>query len=180
MLPAIIGGGIALILVIVWISMKNGLIAAENQIDNALASLDVQLKQRFDLIPQLIETVKGYVKHESSVLEKLTALRTVPKTTEGLARVSDDTSASVKSLFITAEAYPELKANEQFVFLQRSMNEVEEQLAATRRTYNMSVMEFNNKVEKFPSSMAAKNLKLTTKTYLKFDGAINEPVSTHF
>jgi len=158
-----------LVPVIAFIVIKNGLIAKENQVENAFASVDVMLKKRFDLIPQLTSCVSGYMTHEKDLLEKLTALRAGSRDTEALAQGNHELQNQFSQFLIKAEAYPDLKASEQFMMLQRSMNEMEEQLAASRRTYNMSIEIFNNAVLQFPSSIIAKKNKLEKKEYLKFN-----------
>jgi LemA protein len=158
-----------LVPVIAFIVIKNGLIAKENQVENAFASVDVMLKKRFDLIPQLTSCVSGYMTHEKDLLEKLTALRAGSRDTEALAQGNHELQNQFSQFLIKAEAYPDLKASEQFMMLQRSMNEMEEQLAASRRTYNMSIEIFNNAVLQFPSSVIAKKNKLEKKEYLKFN-----------
>lgn len=158
-----------LVPVIVVIVIKNSLIAKENQVENAFASVDVMLKKRFDLIPQLTSCVSGYMTHEKELLEKLTALRSGSRDTEALAQSNHELQNQFSQFLIKAEAYPDLKASDQFMMLQRSMNEMEEQLAASRRTYNMSIEIFNNAVLQFPSSIIAKRNKLNKKEYLKFN-----------
>lgn len=158
-----------LVPVITVIVIKNGLIAKENQVENAFASVDVMLKKRFDLIPQLTSVVKGYMTHESELLQKLTALRSSSRDAESLAQGNQELQEQFNQFLIKAEAYPDLKASDQFLMLQRSMNEMEEQLAASRRTYNMSIEIFNNAVLQFPSSVIAKKNNMTKKEYLKFN-----------
>lgn len=160
---------IILVPLIAVIVIKNGLIAKENQVENAFASVDVMLKKRFDLIPQLTSCVSGYMTHEKELLEKLTALRSGSRDTEALAQGNHELQTQFSQFLIKAEAYPDLKASEQFMMLQRSMNEMEEQLAAARRTYNMSIEIFNNAVLQFPSSVIAKRNNMEKKEYLKFN-----------
>ncbi|WP_300660906.1 LemA family protein [Fluviicola sp.] len=169
MLLIVIPVVIILIFVIAVIVIKNGLIAKENQVENAFASVDVMLKKRFDLIPQLTSCVSGYMTHEKDLLEKLTALRSGSRDTEALAQGNHDLQNQFSQFLIKAEAYPDLKASEQFMMLQRSMNEMEEQLSAARRTYNMSIEIFNNAVLQFPSSVIARRNRMEKKEYLKFN-----------
>lgn len=171
MLLILISSLAVLILVplIVVVVIKNSLIAKENQVENAFASVDVMLKKRFDLIPQLTSCVSGYMTHEKELLEKLTALRSGSRDTEALAKSNHELQNQFSQFLIKAEAYPDLKASDQFMMLQRSMNEMEEQLAASRRTYNMSIEIFNNAVLQFPSSVIAKRNKMNKKEYLKFN-----------
>lgn len=166
---AIIIGGALLLLLIIWISLKNSLIAKQNQVENAFSLIDVMLKQRFDLIPQLLSIAKGYMEHEKTLLEKLTELRSRPRDTQSLAQSNQELKEQFQQFNIVAEAYPDLKANEQFLLLQRNISEMEEQLAAARRTYNVAIQEFNNAVMQFPSSMVANSNKMTKKEYLVFN-----------
>ncbi|WP_343747790.1 LemA family protein [Fluviicola sp.] len=169
MLLIIIPLALILVFLIAVVVIKNGLIAKENQVENTFASLDVMLKKRFDLIPQLTACVKGYMEHESELLQKLTALRSGSRDAEALAQGNHDLKDQFNQFLIKAEAYPDLKASDQFMMLQRSMNEMEEQLSAARRTYNMSIEIFNNAVMQFPSSVIAKRNNMEKKEYLKFN-----------
>jgi len=136
----------------------NNLIARKNQIDYAQGAVDALLKKRYDLIPNLVATVKGYAKHERELLEQVTALRS----RIGQAR-SDDERLGLESqmsgllgrLLVQLEAYPELKANQNFLQLQAALNEIEEQIAAARRAFNAAVIELNNAIEMFPSNLVA-------------------------
>lgn len=160
--------GLLILLLISWIVIKNNLIAKENQVDNAFATVDAMLKKRFDLIPQLTSCVKGYMSHESTLLEKLTELRAASRDAQNLAEMNLEIQNQFHQFIIRAEAYPDLKASEQFMMLQRSINEMEEQLSAARRTYNMAIQVFNNAVMQFPSSIVANKNKMLKKEYLKF------------
>ncbi len=160
--------GLLILLLISWIVIKNSLIAKENQVDNAFATVDAMLKKRFDLIPQLTSCVKGYMSHESTLLEKLTELRAGSRDTQNLAEMNLEIQNQFQQFIIRAEAYPDLKASDQFMMLQRSINEMEEQLSAARRTYNMAIQVFNNEVMQFPSSIVANKNKMLKKEYLKF------------
>ncbi len=161
--------GLLLLIVIIAIVLKNSLIAKSNQVDNAFATVDVMLKQRFDLIPQLTDCVKGYMQHESELLSKLTELRSTPRDAEALAASNVEFKQQLQQFIIKAEAYPELKASDQFLMLQRSINETEEQLAASRRTFNMSINIYNNAVLQFPSSIIARRNGFEKKTYFEFN-----------
>jgi LemA protein len=165
----IVSGAILLFVLLVYVLIKNGLISKENQVDNAFASVDVMLKKRFDLIPQLSACVSGYMSHEKELLEKLTALRSLNQQTDVLAKNNKELSQAVALFSMKAEAYPDLKASEQFLMLQRSISEMEEQLAAARRTYNISIQQFNDAVLKFPSSLVASINHFTKKSYLEFN-----------
>lgn len=137
----------------------NSLVTKRNMCRNAFASIDVNLKKRHDLIPQLVATVRGFMVHERDVLEKLTALRTqaekLQAPTTKRAAVEAEIGDNVGRVLMRAEAYPELKSVENFVHLQRSLVEVEEQLSASRRAYNAATMELNNAVQSAPNNLVA-------------------------
>lgn len=136
----------------------NILVTGRNHIKNAEAGVEVQLRKRYDLIPNLVATVKGYAAHEQSVLQHITQLRQQALRTSIPHRKQQNDAAlevSMKHLFAVAENYPDLKADQQFLQLQAALNEIEAQLAAARRTYNSCVTEYNNTVESFPSSIIA-------------------------
>jgi LemA protein len=160
--------GLILLILIVGIVLKNGLISKSNQVDASFATVDVMLKKRFDLIPQLMGCVEGYMSHEKELLSKLTELRSVPRDVESLSKVNRELGASFSQFLIKSEAYPDLKASDQFLMLQRSINEMEEQLAASRRTYNVAIQDYNDLVLKFPSNIVAQRNKLEQKRYFEF------------
>ncbi|HSH51856.1 MAG TPA: LemA family protein [Bacteroidales bacterium] len=149
------------------ISMYNGLIRRRNEVDNAFGGMDVQLKKRYDLIPNLVATVKQYANHEKSLLENITELRA--KATSG--KLSNDEkvaldnqiSQDVKGIMVAVENYPDLKASENFINLQRTMNEVESQISAPRRTYNAVITDYNNGIQTFPQSIIASTMHLQRK-----------------
>lgn len=151
--------GIAGFIAIVIFGMYNSLVGKKNSVENAFGSIDALLKKRYDLIPNLVATVKQYMKHEADTLTKVTELRA--KATSG--KLSPDETVELNStlggmlggIMVAVEAYPELKASENFQQLQRTLNEVEEQLSASRRAYNAAVTDFNNAVEMFPTNIMA-------------------------
>ena len=151
-------GVIAIVLITCFV-LYNGLVGKKNRVENAFATIDTMLKKRYDLIPNLVAMVKQYMKHESGVLTEITALRA--KATAG--GVSSDEKvdlnnrigSALQGIMVAVEAYPELKANENFRHLQRTLNEVEEQISAARRAFNAAVTVFNNAVEMFPSNIMA-------------------------
>lgn len=150
--------GIVIVLVLAVILMYNSLIRLRNQVKNAWAQIDVQLKRRNDLIPNLVETVKGYMKHEKGVLENVTKARAAimqAKTMGERAKASNMLSETLKSLFAVAENYPQLKANENFMQLQEELSGTESKIAYSRQHYNDMVMLFNNKIQVFPNNMMA-------------------------
>lgn len=151
---------IAVVAVIaIWlISSYNGLVRLRNNRENAFANIDVQLKQRHDLIPQIVETVKGYAAHEKNLLESVTKARTAAMSAgtidEKIAAEGELTKA-LAGLRVSLEAYPDLKANQNFLQLQNEVSDIENKLAATRRFFNSATKEYNNQVETFPSNIIA-------------------------
>ena len=137
----------------------NNLIGARNQVENTFATIDVMLKKRYDLIPNLVEVAKTYMKHEQDLFTNLASLRakaTAPSSTsDEKVHLENQISGMMKNLMVSVENYPELKASEQFSLLQRSWNETEEQISAARRAFNAAVTQYNNAVEKFPSNIFA-------------------------
>ncbi|VVB75512.1 LemA family protein [Candidatus Tiddalikarchaeum anstoanum] len=149
-----------IILALVWI--YNSLISLKNQVKNAFAQIDVQLKRRNDLIPNLVEIVKGYMKYEKGVLTEVTKARTAimsAKSIENKAKASNDLSDSLKSLFAVSEKYPELKASNNFLQLQEEISGTENKIAYSRQYYNDTVMVFNTRIQVFPQSMIANIFK---------------------
>ncbi len=145
------------VLVLWLIGSFNGLIHTRNQAQEAFSDIDVQLKRRYDLIPNLVESVKGYMTHEASVFEKVTQARTQAMTATGSAKAGaeDQLSGALKSLFAVAENYPQLKANENFLSLQSELTDTEDKIQASRRFYNGMVRDLNNKIQSFPSNIIA-------------------------
>ena len=182
--------GIGLILLIVlgvillWaIAIYNGLIKLKNRVDEAWSDIDVQLKRRYDLIPNLVNTVKGYAAHEKEVFEKVTEARARAMsagTTEDKAQAENMLSNTLKSLFAVAEAYPDLKANQNFLELQRELTDTEDKIQAARRFYNGNVRDFNTKIEIFPNNIFAGILSFTKRQFFEAAGAEKEAVKVEF
>ena len=147
------------VILVIWIVfIYNNLVALRNNRENAFANIDVQLKQRYDLIPQLVETVKGYAKHERELLEKVTQARTAAMsatTINGKIEADNALSSALAGLKVQVEAYPELKANQNFLQLQSEIADIENKLAAVRRFFNSATRELNNAVQTFPSNIFA-------------------------
>ena len=159
-LGTIVLGGIVLI-GIFGVVTYNSLIRRRNMVDQSFSTIDVQLTQRYDLIPKLIETVKQYMTHERGLLEEIVRLRSqavAAREPGDKIRADNELSRAMGQLNVTMENYPQLKASDTFVMLQRSLNEVEEQLAAARRSYNAAVTDYNNSVQTFPSSFVANGM----------------------
>lgn len=150
--------GIVVVLVIIVISMYNSLVKLRNNRENAFADIDVQLKQRHDLIPQLVDTVKGYASHEKETLDRVIQARNGAvgaKTIDEKIAAENMLTSALSGLKITLEAYPDLKANQNFLQLQDEISDVENKLAAVRRYFNSATREFNNAVQTFPSNLIA-------------------------
>lgn len=148
----------AALLVILFVSKYNSLVKLKNNRENAFADIDVQLKQRHDLIPQLVETVKGYATHEKDTLERVINARNGAmgaKTIDEKIVAENQLSSALSGLRITLEAYPDLKANQNFLQLQEEISDVENKLSAVRRYFNSATKEYNNAVETFPSNIIA-------------------------
>jgi len=169
----------------VWaVAIYNGLIGLRNRCENAWSQVDVQLKRRYDLIPNLVETVKGYAKHEREVFEKVTQARTAAINAanvkdQGLAE--NQLAGALKSLFAVAEAYPDLKANQNFLMLQEELAGTEGKIAYARQFYNDTVMKFNQKQQIFPSNIIAGMFRFQLREYFELEEpAAKEPVKVQF
>lgn len=159
-MPVLIILGILAVLVIWIISLYNGLVRLRNRRQNAFADIDVQLRQRHDLVPQLVETVKGYATHEKELLLKVTEARTAAMaatTIDGKIVAEQQLSSALQGLKVQMEAYPDLKANQNFLQLQEELSDIENKLAASRRFFNGATTEYNNGVESFPGNLIARN-----------------------
>lgn len=149
---------VAVIIVLLLITTYNKLVKLRNNRENAFANIDVQLKQRFDLVPQLVSTVKGYATHEKETLEKITAARAAgmgAATVDEKVAADKAMSSALAGLRVSLEAYPELKANTNFLQLQTELSDIENKLAAARRFFNSATKEFNNACEVFPNNIIA-------------------------
>jgi LemA protein len=150
---------IIIVLAIVLILMYNSLVAKKNQVDNIFATIDAQLKKRYDLIPNLVASVSKYMEHEKSILEDITKLRSEANKPNISQKEKIDLDAKISSalgsIMIAVENYPDLKANENVIHLQHSLNEVEAQIAAARRAYNQAVTDYNNALEMIPTNIMA-------------------------
>jgi LemA protein len=152
--------GIVVLLVIWVISLYNSLVRLRNRRQNAFADIDVQLRQRHDLVPQLVETVKGYAAHEKELFIKVTEARTAAMNAGSIddkIKAEQNLTAALQGLKISVEAYPELKANQNFLQLQEELSDIENKLAASRRFFNGATTEYNNAVESFPGNLIARN-----------------------
>ncbi|MBI4448162.1 LemA family protein [Candidatus Woesearchaeota archaeon] len=175
----IIVGVIALFIIFLY----NSLIRLRNQVKNSWSQIDVQMKRRNDLIPNLVETVKGYMKHEKTVLENVTKARAAmmkAQTFEGKAKASNMISDALKSLFAVSENYPQLKANENFMQLQEELTGTENKIAYARQYYNDIVMAFNTKIETFPNNIFANMLSFKQESLFQATEAERKNVKVQF
>lgn len=150
---------VAVIIFLLFIALYNQLVGLRNRRESAFANIDVQLRQRYDLVPQLVATVKGYAAHESGVLEKVTELRSQAVNATSIddkIAAENRFSSALAGLKVSLEAYPDLKANQNFMQLQTELSDIENKLAATRRFFNSTTMELNTAVQAFPSNIIAK------------------------
>lgn len=161
------------VLLLYFIAVYNGLIARRNQVREAWATVDTQLKRRYDLIPNLIETVRGAAKHESETLAAVTNARNAAMSATGpmSADAQNKLTQTLKSLFAVAENYPDLKANQNFLELQRELADTENKIQATRQFYNTVVMGLNTQIEQFPSNIIANMFNITPEKMFEIDEA---------
>lgn len=155
------------VVIFIIVLMYNTLISKKNQVDNIFAGLDAVLKKRYDLLPNLVATVKEYMVHERMTLEKITELRAKATTSHlnsaETVALNQQLSSTLGNLMVAVENYPTLKANENFLHLQGTLNELEEQISAARRAYNQSVTDYNNAIQMFPTNFMANAMKLEQK-----------------
>ncbi len=161
---------IVVVIVVVAVGMYNSLVRLRQQVDGAWADIDVQLKRRYDLIPNLVETVKGYASHEKDTLERVVQARSAAMSAQGPAAKAEAEGAlagALKSLFALSEAYPQLQAAGGFRDLQGALSEIEEQVAQARRYYNAVVRDFNTKTETFPSVLIARSFGFVKREFFE-------------
>ena len=175
---------IIIVVIAAWVvAMYNGLVVLRNRIENAWSQIDVQLKRRTDLIPNLLETVKGYAAHEKEVFTKVTEARSALVNAQGVqdqAQANNMLTGALKTLFAVAEAYPELKANQNFMMLQEELSGTESKIAYARQFYNDTVLKYDNKREKFPSNIIAGLFGFKDREYFETGEADREPVKVDF
>jgi LemA protein len=186
------GGLIALIVVVVialvvvfwYISTRNGIIDQRNRVDESWSGIDVQLKRRHDLVPNLVETVKGYASHEQQVFENVTKARSdamAAQSVDETAKTESQLTRAMADLRAVAEDYPDLKATENFQQLSRNLSELEDEIQASRRIYNSNVQNYNTKIQQFPASIVAKQGNFTDKEFFEIaDPAERETPSVSF
>ncbi len=169
--------GIVLFLVLAFISLYNGLIRLKNRVAEAWSDIDVQLKRRYDLIPNLVETVKAYAQHERETLENVIKARNEAMSMQnssdiaGKLQAENNLSSTLKSIFALSENYPDLKANQNFLELQKELSDTENKIQAARRFYNGNVRDFNTKIQVFPSNIIAKMFGFTNRSFFEIEEA---------
>ena len=171
------------IIVLFVINTYNTLVGLRNKVKDQWAQIDVQLKRRFDLIPNLVETVKGYAKHESDTLEAVVKARNTylsASTPEAQMKADGELTQAITKLFALSEAYPELKANENFKQLQSELTSTEDKISYARQFYNDIVMKYNNKIEMFPSNIVAGMFNFKTSAYFNATAEERENVKVKF
>jgi LemA protein len=167
--------GALVLLVLIAIGIYNSLIRLKNRVDEAQSDIDVQLKRRYDLIPNLVQTVKGYAKHERETLEKVIQARNAAMNAQEQgnmkkkAEAENALSSTLKSIFALSENYPDLKANQNFLELQRELSDTENKIQASRRFYNTNVRDFNTKLQVFPTNIFAGVLKFKSREYFEIE-----------
>lgn len=171
-------------IIIVWlIAIYNGLVLVRNRSKEAWSDIEVQLKRRYDLIPNLVEAVKGYASHEKDLFEKVTQARSNALSAESVedkAKADNMLTGTLKSLFAVSEAYPDLKANANFLELQRELSDTENKIQAARRFYNSNVLVLNTKVESFPSNIIANLFNFKKSEFFEIEESEKEPVKVKF
>ncbi len=166
--------GLIAVVLIAMIAMYNSLIRQKNRVDEAWADIDVQLKRRYDLIPNLVETVKGYAAHEKETLERVISARNAAMATstggaQERAEAENALSSTLKSMFALAENYPNLKASENFLELQRELTDTEDKIQAARRFYNGNVRDYNIKVQEFPTNLFARVMNFKQRQFFEIE-----------
>jgi len=185
MVVGIIIAVVVVLLLVYFVATYNGLVRTRNRIDNAFSQIAVQLKRRHDLIPNLVETVKGYAAHERGVFESVTQARANAINAQNAspgeqAQAENVLSGALKSLFAVAEAYPDLKANQNFLNLQEEITSTEDKIAYSRQFYNDSVLGYNNRIQSFPGNVFAGMFHFTPREYFEGDAGEQGPVSVQF
>ena len=174
--------GVVVIVLLIIVALYNGFIQKRNRVQDAWAQIDVQLKRRYDLIPNLINTVKGYAAYERGVLTQVTALRTsiITGSVQQKADANNQLSSALKSIFAVAENYPDLKASQNFQMLQQQLAETEDKIAFVRTSYNDYVLDFNNAIQEFPGNVFAGMFHFTRQDFFQAPPEAAQPVKVDF
>jgi LemA protein len=174
---------VVIVVLVVSVLIHNGLVRRRNQVDNAWSQIDVQLKRRYDLIPNLVETVKGYASHERGTLEAVTEARAQAISAQGpadQAAAENVLTGALKSLFAVAESYPDLRASQNFLELQQELSATEDRAAYARQYYNDAVLTYNNAVTTVPQNLFAAIFRFRTREYFQAGGEERGPVQVRF
>ena len=185
LITLIVVGGLLLLVVIFLIATYNSLVKLKNRVEEAWSDITVQLKRRTDLIPNLVNTVKGYAAHETGVFEKVTEARSAIMNANGVAesaQAENMLEGALKSLFAVAEAYPDLKANQNFLQLQQELVDTEDKIQASRRFYNGGVRDLNTKIETFPVNLVAGMFNFSKREFFEVEdrASVENPVEVQF
>jgi LemA protein len=175
--------GVVALLLIALVLFYNRLVNLRNRVENAWAQVDVQLRRRYDLIPNLVETVKGYASHERETFEEVTRARTAAQQAQGVqqqAQAENALTAAIGRLFAVAEAYPELRATENFQQLQAQLTDVEQSIAVSRQVYNDTVLTYDTALETVPTSVIGSLFKFKPREYFEVEGAAREAPQVSF
>jgi len=178
----LIAAVIIIVLLLIVILSYNGLISKRNRVQDAWAQIEVQLKRRYDLIPNLVEAVKGYMKYEKSVLTTVTQLRSsiVSGNTQDKAQANNKISAALKTIFAVAENYPDLKASQNFQQLQQQLTDTEDKISFVRTSYNDYVLDYNNAIQTFPGNVFANSFHFVKADFFQAPPEAQEPVKVNF
>jgi LemA protein len=175
---------ILVVAVLYYVAKRNSIIASRNRVDESWSGIDVQLKRRHDLVPNLVETVKGYAEHESQVFEEVAAARSDAMSAKGVgdtAKAEEKLTGALTDLRAVAENYPTLRATENFQQLSRNLSQLEDEIQASRRIYNSNVQSYNTMIQQFPGSIIASQGDFTTREYFEIeDASQREPVAVDF
>ena len=175
--------GVVVVLIVIVVAMYNGLVRDRNRVENAWSQVDVQLKRRYDLIPNLVETVKGYAGHEQQTFPRVTEARSAAQSAEGpaeQAQAENFLTSALRQLFAVAEAYPELRATENFQGLQAELSETENRIAVSRQIYNDTVLTYNNKVQQVPTNIVAGMFGFDEREYFEAGDEAEEAPAVEF
>jgi LemA protein len=171
--------GLVALVAVIYILMRNSIIASRNRVDEAWSGIDVQLKRRHDLVPNLVESVKGYATHEQKTFENVTKARAQAMEAKGVqetAQAESMLSSALGNLRVVAEQYPDLRATENFQQLQAQLSELEDEIQASRRIYNSNVQSYNTKIQQFPMSIVASQGGFTDREFFEIDDAAERDV----